>query len=502
MTDRVAARRLAVAAILLVAAALRVYGLGSVPLWTDELFTAAFPHIGLAALWTTGLVAEPTSPLYYSVIWVVERLAGESAFALRLPSVVGSLLGIWLAGRLARELSDRPAAAPRGAPLLAMLLLAVAPINVFYAQEARAYALQGAALALALLGFARVLSGRPGGLLRYASGAILAAWLHPTSLFALAAFNLAALAAALGSLLDRRGFGRWLLANAVVAAFCLPLLPVMLSRDAAAATSWIPALSRWSFAGVLGSTLAGPAFEAQSMQIAEIAVPILAAALLLPPWSPPWPPPWSPPWPRGRRAAAVLLLVPLLFLALMTAVSAFKPVLLSRTLAWLLIPLAVALADAALRPRKPVAIGLAAALVAAPLGATAVQLAQAGALKENWPRFLARLPGLGPPALIVLAPHTSPAALARYAPGAGPVVRLDDGGRPAPETTVIPRLFATPTISLEQMQDAVAKGRPVWLIYRRPEYRWMTKVTAGLPPPRRAVQDIAGSNPGMRALLW
>ena len=240
-----------------IAVAVRLYRLDDVSLWTDELFTRSYPDAGLSYLWTEGLRTEPTSPLYYTLIWAVERVFGSAAWALRLPSVAGSLAGVWLAWALGRELFGRSRQA-----LIAALLLALAPVDVFYAQEARAYALQGAALGLALLGLARVLRGAS-GLTLYVVGATLAIWLHPTSVAAVAAINVAALASFVrpGTPWDRPALLRCLAASLVVAILCAPLLPAMTGSDGGAATSWIPALSRWSLESVIGQTLAGPAFE-------------------------------------------------------------------------------------------------------------------------------------------------------------------------------------------------------------------------------------------------
>ncbi|MDT7952446.1 MAG: glycosyltransferase family 39 protein [Acetobacteraceae bacterium] len=464
------------------AVALRLYRLDDVPLWTDEMFTRFYPQAGLGYLWSEGLRTEPTSPLYYTLIWVVERVVGSESWALRGLSVAGSLAGVGLAGLLGWELFGRTAPA-----LLAALLLALAPIDVFYAQEARAYALQGAALGLALLGFARVLRGAS-GLALYAAGAILAIWLHPTSVAAVAAFNGAALASAWGPgrLLDRPAMLRWFGANVLVAAACAILVPSMIAPNAGAATSWVPALTRWSLESVIGQTLAGPALASSAQRVAEGAVLAFAALALLPPWRP------------GRRAITVLVLVPGLTLALMIGVSLGKPVLLSRTLAWLLIPLAVALGG--ILSRRPAALGIAAVAVVA--AALVLQLGRIATLKEDWRGLFARMPGLASPTLIVLAPHSPPGAVALYASGASPPVRLDDGGPPVPETVVMPRLFGTETISGAAFEQAIASGRSVWLIFRRPEYEWAHRELAGLPPPKRVVQSEPGSNPAIWAMQW
>ena len=465
-----------------IAIAVRLYRLDDVSLWTDELFTRSYPDAGLSYLWTEGLRTEPTSPLYYTLIWAVERVFGSAAWALRAPSVAGSLAGVWLAWALGWELFGRSRPA-----LLAALLLALAPVDVLYAQEARAYALQGAALGLALLGFARVLRGGR-GLTLYAVGATLAIWLHPTSVAAVAAINLAALAnqAAPGRPWRRPALLRWLAANMVVGLLCVPLLPAMLSPGTGAATSWVPALSRWSLESVIGQTLAGPAFDRVGLLVAEVGVLTLAALMVIPPWRP------------GRRAAVVLAVAPGLAIALMIGISVVKPVLLSRTLAWLLIPLAVALGD--ILSHRLAVVGVAA--VGVVTAALVVQLQHVASLKEDWRGLFAQMADLAPPALIVLAPHSPPGAVAVYAPEAGKPVRLDDGGPPVPETVVIPRLFGTETIDRNALAQAIEAGKPVWFIYRRPEFAWARKEIAGLPPPKRTVQSEPGPNPALWAVQW
>ncbi len=481
--DRIGTVGLWVGAALLLGLVARCYALGSVPLWTDELFTVSYPRMGWAYLWTDGLRTEPTPPLYYSLIGLVQRWFGDGAAAMRAPSVAGSLAAIGIAAALARELSRRHYTAP-----IAAAILALAPLPLFLAQEARAYALQGAALALALLGFAWCLRGRQVGLLLYGVGAAFAMWLHPTSALALVAFNLAALASLLGRtrLLDGRRFLHWCAVNAVVGLLCLPLAPLYLSNSGGVATRWIDPIDRWTVQNTLGQTLAGPALTGSAVMFARVAIVGLVLMLLLPRWRP------------GRRAATVLVLVPGLFVALMIGVSVIQPILLDRTLAWVWVPLAVVLGDVLARWPRPLALAGVAAVAAGGL----FQVVHADSLKENWPRFLARLPGLSPDTLVVLAPHTSPAVFARYAPQAGTPVRLADDGPAVPETTVIPALFHTETITPAAFGAAVRSGRPVWLVYRRPEYAWMQAATAGLPPPADAVQDVPGRNPALRALRW
>lgn len=220
--------------------------------------------------------------------------------------------------------------------------------------------------------------------------------------------------------------------------------------------------------------------------MAEFGILSIAALALLPPWRP------------GRRAATVLIVAPGLALALMIGISVAKPILLSRTLAWLLLPLAVAVGD--IVSRRPAVLGV--AVAGAVTAALAFQLVRLPGLKEDWRGLFAQMPGLAPPALIVLAPRSPPGAVAMYAPSAGKPVRLDDGGPAIPETVVMPRLFGTETIGRDVLLQAIEAGRPIWLIYRRPEYEWVMKALAALPPPKRAVQSEAGQNPALRAVQW
>ena len=194
----------------------------------------------------------------------------------------------------------------------------------------------------------------------------------------------------------------------------------------------------------------------------------------------------------------VLAVVPAVALALMIGISVVKPILLNRTLAWLVLPLAVALGG--LLSRRPTVLGVMG--VAAAVIGLVLQAGRGAAAKEDWPGLFAQMGDLSPPSLVVLAPHTPPAAMAVYAPDASPPVRLDDGKPPMPETTVIPRLFGTPTVSLAAVATAIQAGRSVWFIYRRSEYKWVQRELAALPPPVRTLQSEPGSNPALRAVQW
>ncbi len=123
-----------VAAATLVAAVLRFFRLGSQSLWIDEVFTWYGADIGRAMPWTH-VIENVHGPLYCLILHAWGALAGDSEWALRLPSAVFGTATVpavaWLAGRwLGLE-----AAAP------AAWLAAGSPFLVWYSQEARDYAL-------------------------------------------------------------------------------------------------------------------------------------------------------------------------------------------------------------------------------------------------------------------------------------------------------------------------------------------------------------------------
>jgi len=119
----------------LLAFALRVYNLGAQSLWTDEGYSVHLARQPLPTIFTD--IVSDHSPLYYVILHSWMPLAGQSEFAVRFVSVFCGLLVVALTyavGRRARSVG-RPAA------LVAAFLAAIAPLHVYYAQEARMHIL-------------------------------------------------------------------------------------------------------------------------------------------------------------------------------------------------------------------------------------------------------------------------------------------------------------------------------------------------------------------------
>jgi mannosyltransferase len=138
------------AALVVLAAVLRLATLDQQSLWYDEAYTPV--HVLHASLWATlRSVAdtENTPPLWYLLIWAVTRVFGTGAIALRLPSALAGIATIPVAWAIGRELGSRRAG------LIAAALVATSPLFVWYSQEARAYSLFVLLAALTMLCFLR-----------------------------------------------------------------------------------------------------------------------------------------------------------------------------------------------------------------------------------------------------------------------------------------------------------------------------------------------------------
>lgn len=119
--------------LLLLALVVRIPGMFE-PLWYDETFSAViaarpFPLMIEAAL------GDVHPPLWYSILWLVQRVLGNAEWALRLPALafgMGSLYVLWL---LVKEKLGEHVA------LWAVGITSVLPMHIYYSHEARPYAM-------------------------------------------------------------------------------------------------------------------------------------------------------------------------------------------------------------------------------------------------------------------------------------------------------------------------------------------------------------------------
>jgi hypothetical protein len=134
------------AAILLVAAALRLWGLDRLSFWHDEGATYFYADNWPWRIWGK----DTMPPLHYLLASIWQRL-GEGDWFLRLSSTLTSLGAVAVLWRCGLELGGVLVAA------LAASFLALAPFDLIYAQEYRMYALLELNAGLAMLGLLRLL---------------------------------------------------------------------------------------------------------------------------------------------------------------------------------------------------------------------------------------------------------------------------------------------------------------------------------------------------------
>ena len=135
------------AAIVAAGVVFRFATLGHQSLWLDECFDVwvATTHTA-QQIWSAHL--DPNEPsLYYALMHWVLGWTGVSEASARLLSALSSVAGIALVWWLARSLAPGSSVAR-----LAAALLAVAPLDVWYAQEARMHGLVGSTSLLLAIG--------------------------------------------------------------------------------------------------------------------------------------------------------------------------------------------------------------------------------------------------------------------------------------------------------------------------------------------------------------
>jgi 4-amino-4-deoxy-L-arabinose transferase-like glycosyltransferase len=130
----------ALPALVAVGLLLRLPNLGE-SLWYDEVFSTRVMLDSGRAL-GRAVMADVHPPLYSLFMFLWVHAFGDSELSIRVPPLTCGLASLALTGALARRFVDRPTA------LLAVALLCLSPVHIWYSQEARLYS---AALCLALL---------------------------------------------------------------------------------------------------------------------------------------------------------------------------------------------------------------------------------------------------------------------------------------------------------------------------------------------------------------
>ena len=444
------ARSVALAAVLLVAAAVRLFRLDALSFWLDETATLTYAHGTIVDIW--GLDTHP--PLYYSLIagW---RQLGESDYLLRLSSVLfslGSVGAIFFCGE---------ALGGRWTALLAGALLALSPFSIQYAQELRMYALLECVVALSLLGLLRLLRDPAAAVgplrnawLLYALGAVLALYTHNFGVLWPLAANTAVLVLLLLGALQWPFVRRWLLVNLAVLALWAPFWPSLIEQTSAVIDDfWFAQPTILEALGQIGYVTLGlgSRFDEVEQALALLFIALAALGLFVL---------------RPRRLSVALL--PILVLPPLVAYGCEligRPLFAPRTLIWTAFPFILALASGlswllerpSARLRLGVA-GIALVMLVLAVRAGAVSNAYDRISKPDWRTLVAQMSWLTEPGdKVAVLPGKERSSYGHYRS------RQEAEGRPTPPPA--DQRFSSKNLdALNALAGSLAVGERLWIL--------------------------------------
>jgi len=163
------------------ALALRIYNLDVRDIWLDEAFTWNQVRMSFSGM-LDSVTNDVHPPLYQTLLWVIVSLFGDSIIALRMPSVVFSMIAVVLTYLITLRLASSRAA------LIAMGFAALSTFQLWYAQEARMYSLTAALSLWSFYELIRLWQSERSPVM-YILSSILLLYSHVYGVFILAAQN-------------------------------------------------------------------------------------------------------------------------------------------------------------------------------------------------------------------------------------------------------------------------------------------------------------------------
>jgi hypothetical protein len=119
-----------------IAASLRVFMIGRAPLWYDENFTLLLARLPFDQM-IKATAGDVHPPLWYIIEWTIYHIApGLPAWFIRIPALTFSLLAFVMFVRLCKRLYI-----PSNVQTVAASMMAIMPMQIWYAQEGRMYAM-------------------------------------------------------------------------------------------------------------------------------------------------------------------------------------------------------------------------------------------------------------------------------------------------------------------------------------------------------------------------
>jgi 4-amino-4-deoxy-L-arabinose transferase-like glycosyltransferase len=334
------------AALTLTAAALRLINIEMDALWQNELFSIYWIRHSYTFLMTQGLVTETNPPLHFVLLKAWTGLFGTNAVSVRSLSVIASVACVPVTYMLGRELGGASVG------LLGATLLAASPIQIYFADEARAYAMLPLLVALTLLGLCRFLRGSPlsprgdnrastqiGGLALYVAGGVALLYTHATSVFILASLFITMMLLFLDARLDWARIRAFLVATVVIGLIGAPAMVAMAWQARSPNIEWMPHFGLDQLMVTAWFLLVGPLMpnnlegsSRSAILLTELGLACFAAIILLV---------VARGFIRGRLGMTMLLLFPVLFITLLCAVSVVRPILIPRVTLWMTVPISL-----------------------------------------------------------------------------------------------------------------------------------------------------------------
>jgi hypothetical protein len=289
-------------------AVLRLYLLGSKSIWLDEAFSIAMGQRGWLNLLHKVVLADTHPPLYYLVLkfWMIPGV-GEAW--VRMLSALFSIAAIPVMYALVAMLYD-----DKRIGLVGATILAFSPFQVWYAQEARMYAMLTFLVLLSAYFFFRALqTGERRDWIGYVVATLLALYTDNGAIWYVATisiFYLVSMNRFPGKPMD------WFLSNAAIGLLYIPWLPFFLEQARQVTESfWLPAPT---FSTVLGTFLDFHSFNFPSTELSLLYMAFIFVWVTIVPARE-----WQ------RRLASMWLFVPM---ATSLLISLRQPIFLSRNL--------------------------------------------------------------------------------------------------------------------------------------------------------------------------
>ncbi|MFA6217535.1 MAG: glycosyltransferase family 39 protein [Candidatus Omnitrophota bacterium] len=230
-----------VSVILITAAVVRFGGIDKYDLWFDELITDNFSYQNLNSMarWSKmtplncfleALQNDKHPPLYYGLVYGYSVFGGNGK-SLRVLSAIFSFFSLVIIYFCACLLFGRKAG------LYALIIMALSPFQIWYAQEARPYALSCFFSLLLIFFFLKALkTGKTKFWFYFILSAILAIYTSYYNLFLIVFSGLS-----LFFKVNRQHLKRWFLSITAVGVAFLPLLPLLkIQMGSLGGSFWLP----------------------------------------------------------------------------------------------------------------------------------------------------------------------------------------------------------------------------------------------------------------------